>query len=300
MDGGGLMARWVHAAASVAGTAHKARGEACQDRHAVQLCRPDDTILSVVVSDGAGSALFGGEGAHILCDALSLEIQDYLSQGGSVLDITHDQAQLWLARVRADMMEKRLDGATLGAFACTLLVAVVAETAAAFLQIGDGAIVIKRAHRTSRAVDKGCCGDGLNLASNFGEAQVAASVEEFSAARVDGPEVVFWPQQGEYINTTRFVTDDDYREALQVVVYHERLDEVAIFTDGLQQLLLDYPRRQAHGPFFGSMFGALRAAATGDQDPEALCAALEAYLDCGAINERTQDDKTLVIAQRTA
>jgi hypothetical protein len=104
-----------------------------------------------------------------------------------------------------------------------------------------------------------------------------------------------WPQTGEYANTTWFVTDDDVAERLQTVEV-DGVEEVALLTDGLQGLALRFGTREVHGPFFAPMFERLRQEA--DHQSPALHAGLAAFLDSPAVNQRTDDDKTLVLATR--
>ena len=105
--------------------------------------------------------------------------------------------------------------------------------------------------------------------------------------------VVSWPEQGEYANTTFFVTDDELRfQSVEL----EALDGFAAFTDGLQLLALDFERRAPHEPFFAPFFEAL---ATGERDDRELSAQLETFLAQDArLRERTDDDLTLVVALR--
>jgi hypothetical protein len=63
-------------------------------------------------------------------------------------------------------------------------------------------------------------------------------------------------------------------------------------TDGLQRLALDFTARTPHLPFFQPLFAALRAA----PDVESLAGPFREFLDSQRINERTDDDKTLVLA----
>jgi hypothetical protein len=135
------------------------------------------------------------------------------------------------------------------------MLAVVGPDAAVFAQLGDGAIVYH---------------DGNRYAP------------------------VFWPQSGEYHNATHFLTDASYTQHLQVGRFAATVSEVAMFTDGLQMLALNYADRSAHQPFFTPMFRALRS--TGNHAD--LSPALRGFLESKDINERTDDDKTLVLASR--
>jgi hypothetical protein len=137
---------------------------------------------------------------------------------------------------------------------CTLLTAVVGEHGSVFAQVGDGAIVVRRG------------GDYVP---------------------------VFWPQVGQYANSTWFLTSRDMEQVLEVTC-GEPVDELALFTDGLQMLALHFASRSVHRPFFEPLFSTLREAA----HPEELVVPLRAFLDSPAVNARTEDDKTLVLALR--
>lgn len=105
-------------------------------------------------------------------------------------------------------------------------------------------------------------------------------------------QVATWPVSGEYANETTFITADAFDRAFEFVRGPDRISEIAVLTDGLQRLALSYANRSVHAPFFAPMFQALLAA----EDPDFLAADLERFLDSPAVNERTDDDKTLVLA----
>ena len=146
----------------------------------------------------------------------------------------------------------------LNEFSCTLLGCVIGMDKSLFFQIGDGAIV-------------------RNVGGYYTP--------------------VWWPENGEYQNSTTFVVDDPGLGNLKITVMDERVDEVAIFTDGLQLLALNTETETVHQPFFNDLFRYLRMAV----DPEKvniLNDKLKGYLDGPAINARTDDDKTLFMATR--
>ncbi len=111
----------------------------------------------------------------------------------------------------------------------------------------------------------------------------------------DGLAPVFWPESGEYANMTFFVTDADAQDHLRAEV-RNTTEEAALFSDGLQRLALVFSNETAHEPFFEPMFKALRTST--DEQTDSLCSALERFLGSNAINERTDDDKTLILATR--
>jgi hypothetical protein len=108
---------------------------------------------------------------------------------------------------------------------------------------------------------------------------------------------VFWPDRGEYANTTHFVTEDDAVEHLQFETVKRRVVEAALLTDGLQSVALNYQQRIAHEPFFKGLFAPLRTAEEGRS--RELSDSLAAFLASPRVNEKTDDDKTLVLASRT-
>jgi hypothetical protein len=107
-------------------------------------------------------------------------------------------------------------------------------------------------------------------------------------------QVAFWPEPAEYVNATDFLTDDQFPDTIRFHSVDWPVSEVATFTDGLQRLALDFTTRSAHPGFFAPVFRELRNAA----DPELLLEPFRSFLDSDRVNERTDDDKTLVLAVR--
>ncbi len=111
----------------------------------------------------------------------------------------------------------------------------------------------------------------------------------------DGWRIGSWPDQGEFASTTYFVTDEPGpRLRLNMV---GAIDAVALFTDGIERLVLNFATREVHGSFFETMIAPV-ARSDADGRNARLCAALGAYLDGDAVNGRTDDDKTLILAAR--
>ena len=263
MGDGRLVERvWRHVNVSVEGTSHRKVQLPCQDANRCdELQSPDGKpILVAVVSDGAGSAVAAAEGAALACDTLLSVARQMIMAERLNPPFSTSLVGSWLSTfqeaVRAAADQRAL---TTRDFACTVLAAIVTERGAMFLQVGDGAIVLRD-----------------------------DSSDEFGW--------VFWPATGEYANTTFFATDPLVERHLQLAVTRRTIRDVALFSDGLQRLVLDYAARQTHSPFFEKMFRSLR-----DMSPFNLDVAsrsLISYLDSPLVNERTDDDKTLVLASR--
>ena len=261
---GETLSLWRYASASVAGTGHRRQGLPCQDAAACEVFpSAGGPVLVAVVADGAGSATRSDEGARLACTLLVGAICDTLAEGGGPRAMTREFVGAWLARFQAEIAARaEAAGAMPRDYACTLLAAIVGDDATAYCQIGDGAIVVA----TPDAPGDYCW--------------------------------VFWPQQGEYENTTSFATDPAAPELIAVEVAERPVDEVALFSDGLQRLALHYEGRTAHAPFFRPMFAPVRAAEPGHA--ATLSAQLATFLDSSAVNARTDDDKTLILATRRA
>lgn len=251
--------RWRYAAASVEGTSHVRDGRPGQDAHHCSiLLEPTGPVLVAIVSDGAGSASHGGTGSAFLCSRLGSRVATNLPAHAAV-----DGA--WLrgaVHETRTMLLAEAAKANLPArqFAATLLCAVLAEDWSAFAQIGDGAIVVPE-----------------------------SGTQDWNW--------LFWPQRGEYANSTSFLTDSTANNALQVEFIPGGLEEVAMFTDGLQHLVLDYADQTVHSPFFERMLGPVRVSESSGEDV-ALSGRLADYLRSPTVMARADDDLTLVMATR--
>ena len=250
---------WKLLAQSVAGSTHQRLGQPCQDACAVS-CEviSDQPIIILTCADGAGSARFAEAGAGQACGTIMNQVLVDMRDGLMTEAIESDTALYWMDEARKQLnFEAAQRQAGLRDLACTLLLAVVGDHSAAFAQIGDGAMVTR-----------------------YGE--------EYRP--------VFWPQAGEYANTTHFLTQDDFADHLEFVRFDERIDELAVFSDGLQRLALNMTSRTGHRPFFEPLFARLRAAANGDDLREPL----RQFLESPRVAQRSDDDKTLILATRVA
>jgi hypothetical protein len=247
---------WRVVAACAAGTSHTQNRESCQDSCIAKVVKRSNQppLLSIFVSDGAGSVAFGGRGAELAVEAAVSFVASHYAQHELVLN--HRFAGNCIMAVRERLYgHAEENGLKARDYACTMLGVLSGGPGTLVMQIGDGAIVLD-------------AGNGL--------------------------EVPVPPMSGEYANMTRFVTDEDAIDILATQVFSARAKKVAVFSDGIQRLALNMATNTPHEPFFDPLFKALSGATP--QQEQQLKAALVDFLNSAAINDRTDDDKTLALA----
>ena len=140
-------------------------------------------------------------------------------------------------------------------FATTLLYGVLSKNYNIFVQIGDGAISV---------------GDDKSF------------------------ECVFWPQNGEFINTTSFATEENSENKFMFKVSEELVEKLAMHTDGIELIALDMKNQKPYLPFFTPFFNALYKLKTFGYS-ENLSKQAETFLQSDKVNQKTDDDKTLLM-----
>lgn len=107
---------------------------------------------------------------------------------------------------------------------------------------------------------------------------------------------VFWPQAGEYAAITNFLTDPAFAGLIEVTRIESSIANIAMFTDGIERLALRFHDRTVHSPFFDPLIRYVQAEGFSDQ----AFSDLRNFLDSPSVNQRTDDDKTLILACRVA
>jgi hypothetical protein len=260
---------WRFASASVTGSSHARTDLPCQDTSRCAVLTSDGaSVLVATVSDGAGSAARSEVGSHLTCESFHAEIAALVAERGAGRPLEREHIDNWI-RDLAGQIGRTAETMALTPrdLACTFVGAVLAPTWSVFCQVGDGAVVVNALD--PKAID-------------------SQAAHEWN--------VVFWPEQGEYANETYFVTESRAVEHLQFERSDAAVREIALFSDGIQRLVLRYESQRPFDPFFRRMFAPLRHDQDGDGERATLSRELAAYLGSPLVSERTDDDVSLILA----
>lgn len=256
------MMGWKYAFGSVTGTRHKKLDIPCQDSCDIRVMETikGEPILVAVVSDGAGSAKCAEIGSRLACYCIMEGIKGFLENGGQVFNLNREAAEGLISDFQNQVADyAKMMGLTIQDYSCTLITAVIGLRNAVFFQVGDGAVVI----------------------SKRGE-------DEYTP--------VFWPGKGEYENTTHFAVDHDtVVNYMKYGLVEGTIDNAALFTDGLERLALHFRSRSAFNPFFKPLFEYVRSK---DNCQKELVESVLSFLGSRKVSDRTDDDRTLIIASR--
>ncbi len=250
---------WKTAYASVIGTSHQKQGTPCQDASGCRVVQGADgeRILLMVASDGAGSAIKSEVGSKTTVETFLTHFET-LVKSAPLKAINKDHVIDWMRDLNAKIiLQANEENLQPKEFACTVLAAIVGAEETVFFQVGDGAIVI-------------------------------ADADDYS--------YVFWPQHGEFANQTNFIIQEDVEQVLEFACIHQPVQKAAIFTDGIERLVLDFASQSVHSPSLAPIFEWLLGS---DGAADVPSPAFMAYLGSNHVNARTDDDKTLVMCVKT-
>jgi hypothetical protein len=246
--------RWV--AASCIGTSHLKHALPKQDAFKCFTLSKIRPHFFAVVCDGAGSARWGGVGAWITSRVIARRFYDYLNNSEDFPGET--DIATWIVEIRDYLLAlAKLRNAHVREFSTTMIVVLTDGARTLTAHIGDGCVV-GRDRSTSRW------------------------------------ESLSWPQNGEYVSTTNFITEMPTPQ-LKFSMHENANSDVAVFSDGLECIALDLKGLAPFAPFFDGMFAPLRKCRD-EGDIQALTHALTSLLTSDKVNARTDDDKTLILA----
>lgn len=227
-----------------------------QDSHVCTVVPGAREIFIAVVSDGAGSAVFGGQGASLTCRTIGQAVVRHARQAGALP--SNFQIEEWVDAARDRIVANALRRLVPPRdFASTLILTVSNGLETVIAHVGDGCTVLR----------------------------------DISSGEWLAPS---WPAHGEYASTTHFLTDAPDVQ-LRIRRHSAPIDAIVSFTDGLERLALDFVGSKPFAPFFFTMTRSILQLPQLGRD-RMLSEQLAKYLDSDVVNQRTDDDKTLVIA----
>lgn len=255
---------WRIATATAPGSSHLRDDTPNQDAVAYRLIEVGDgEVVVVAVADGAGSASRSHEGSRIAVDtAVSAIIDGINRQPAAAFVESHAEVVLRSAIMQAKIAVERYGlrhNLPARELASTLIVALASDSLMAAAQVGDGAVI---------AFDTGA-GAALTLCE---------------------------AHSGEYANETTFITSRSRPHELASVGHASgyAYDALALITDGLQNLALKMPEREAFLGFWNPMLDDLAHT----DEPETVPERLHAFISGERVQSRTSDDVTIAIAVR--
>lgn len=251
---------WNIAHASVIGLAHINQETECQDRFSCEVVEiKGEKILVAVVADGAGSTTDGQIGAEIVCQTFIEEVFDFLtSSDASVGSLNVEFGKLWVLYVQKKIAEIAQESGKL-----------MRDYASTFI----GAVI----------------GETQSVFFQIGD---GGSVYSFTG-EPESYQFAIPPEESEYVNVTNFVTDETATDNLRFVLIDERIEDLILFSDGIFAVAVDYQNNKPHEPFLMPMIAPLR-----NGNGANLNEKLKSFLASPKLNEKTDDDKTLILATR--
>ena len=261
---------WTVSCACAQGVSHVAAGQPCQDAAGVRIVpwgmkkkTPYTVILAV--ADGAGSAERSEEGSQLAVatalDSIESELRPQRGKRPRRRGTRNLKKFLKMAfdgAAKAIEEKASEDGADVRQYATTLLIAIAVDDVVAAGQTGDGAIVARIGEREYRTL--------------------------------------IVPQRGQYRNETTFITEPG--SAPQIMAQSKTaVDRLALFTDGLEGLVIVQADGSPHAPFFSGLF---RWIERQNGDHKAIEDGLTRLLNAPKTRSKTHDDLSIAVACRAA
>lgn len=213
-------------------------------------------ILLAAVADGAGTASFSDQGAWTAVEKVLGHLE--IALGGSMSGSS-----------------ERLKGIMRDVFR-TARETILQLAEESGVKPREFACTLAAAAVSPGVLVTGLVGDGVIIFRD-------SSGELFCATRL---------QRGEYANETHFLVEEDALEVAVFEVIDRPVNALALMSDGLVRLALKMPAQEPYLPFFQPLFHFVEMKAGDDDAVDRLAV----FLNSARVNERTDDDKALVLA----
>ncbi|MFM1843592.1 MAG: hypothetical protein RLZZ490_2335 [Cyanobacteriota bacterium] len=258
-----LINSWKAIARSVVGLSHQHQGQPCQDASAYRLL--DQGILLGAIADGAGSASQAETGAQLVVQSSLDFLQRWhnfaLRRGENQWVEKLDQPKT--RRFFEHLLQRLQHDLRQQAQTLNCDMSALASTLLVFIAHPQGLIAMQ-------------VGDGF-LVVHRGD---------------ENYQLLFTPDKGEFANETAFITSENAVTSLQVYQSSDPVSFICAATDGLETVAIKKRDWSAFPPFFQPLEIYLQETADPEQNPDYL----DNFLNSDRLNQRTQDDKTLLLA----
>lgn len=250
------MTSWTWISAAHKGTSHEKTGVRLQDALTCFSSKyRKKEVFFAVISDGAGSASHGGEGASLVCRKVSQAARKFFLKHSTLPN--NETIQAWVDAARDSIfLAASHRSLTPRDFAATLVCVTSYGAETLIVHIGDGCVVLKD-----------------------------VTLDEWIAPS--------WPDHGEYASMTTFITDESLN--LRITRHSNSISAIALFSDGLERLALNFTENKPFAGFFDGIVKPLLQSPYLGRN-RSLSASLRNYLNSEVINARTDDDKSLILA----
>jgi hypothetical protein len=278
-----MRSQWKVIAASAAGTSHAAAGNACQDAFSHTIAAGG--ALVAAVADGAGSARLAGEGAELAArSAVGYLSRALQADRPGTDDACRSLLRNCLLHTRR-RLEERASAAVPSLFPPPELVRGDPDGFAGLLGPAPASAAISLDDFSTTLLAVFVTGEHL-AAFQVGDGAIV--YQEGTGGLI----VACEPDHGEFLNETHFITSADWeRHARYRVAGGSGVSSLAMLSDGLEMLAVVHRDNTAHGKFFDPLFDYVRQSDACSED-------LRQFLLSDRVCERSDDDKTLVLAAR--
>jgi serine/threonine protein phosphatase PrpC len=252
--------RWRVVAASMRGTSHEKQNLPCQDAFEWQVAKKEWFVAAV--ADGAGSAALADVGAKRAVRTAVDETIKTINNG-----------------LRHRSLPQSKDAW------CLLLVKILQTTK------DDVIATAKKEQRQPRELASTLIlvvlGPNITIAAQIGD---GASIQR----KNEDIQILTRPASTEYVNETTFLVSPSAVETAQLVIEDASSNSIAVLSDGLQTMALEYPNWNPFLPFFKPVFDFVEKR----KDEKAATLELESFLKSDRVRNHSDDDITLLLATR--
>jgi len=257
---------WKAVARFTEGTSHQHQGVVCQDYADYRVF--DDDVVVGAVADGAGSAKYAETGSKLAVE----RTLKFLSKISNYLQKRRRSCWQKYSQQLSDEEAGKLFGKTVNYVQKKLS----KEAVSMDCSIKDFACTLLVFIATPHWIAAMQIGDGFIVVH-------PENSEEY--------QLLFQPDKGEFANETAFITSPNALGEMHIKVIAEKPKFICASTDGLEKVAIRFSDWQPFSRFFEPFEEYLRQT----DDPETEDQYLKDFLNSERLNQRTDDDKTLLL-----